>query len=127
VYIGDTGNHVVRRVAGGIIETAAGTGQRGYAGDGGPARAALLNGPARVSRVGGLIVFSDQNNHRVRSISLSTGLIATFLGTGDSALVADQLDASATATSRPQGLASDGPHLFAADAGHHVVRRVLVP
>jgi serine/threonine-protein kinase len=127
VYIGDTGNHVVRRVAGGIIETAAGTGQRGYAGDGGPARVALLDGPTRVSRVGGLIVFSDHGNHRVRSVSLSTGLVASFLGTGDSALAGDQLNASETTTSRPEGLCAGGPHVYAADAGHHVVRRVLVP
>ena len=66
-------------------------------------------------------------NRTVLLLALATGLIATFLGTGDSALVADQLDASATATARPEGLASNGPHLFAADAGHHVVRRILVP
>ena len=127
VYIGDTGNNVVRRVAGGIIETAAGGGQRGYAGDGGPARSALLDAPTRVTRIGSLVLFSDRGNYRVRSVSLSTGLVATFLGTGDSALVPDQLDAAETATSQSEGLGSSGPHVYAADAGHHVVRRVFVP
>jgi serine/threonine-protein kinase len=127
VYIADTGNNVVRRVVGGVVETFAGAGQSGFGGDGGPATAALFSGPVRVARAGSLVLVADRGNHRVRSVSLSSRLVATFLGTGDSALVPDQLDAAETATSQPEGLGSSGPHVYAADAGHHVVRRVFVP
>src|ERR1700730_7129862 len=42
LYIGDTGNNRVRKVAGGIVTTVAGNGASGYAGDGGPATSAQL-------------------------------------------------------------------------------------
>ena len=46
LYIGDGGNHRVRKVTpGGTITTAAGTGAPGFAGDGGPATQALFNDP----------------------------------------------------------------------------------
>jgi sugar lactone lactonase YvrE len=127
LYIADTGNHVVRRVIGGIIETVAGTGQRGYAGDGGQATAALLDTPTRVVRIGSLVLIADRGSLRVRSFSPTTGLMATFLGTGDSTLGPDQQDAAATPTALPEGLAAAGPHAYLADAGHHVIRRILVP
>jgi DNA-binding beta-propeller fold protein YncE len=47
LYFADTGNHCVRRVErrSGIITTVAGTGEAGYAGDGGAAAKAQLNSP----------------------------------------------------------------------------------
>src|SRR5688500_984010 len=49
VYICDMGNHKIRRIRpDGIIETVAGNGQAGYAGDGGPAPRAALNEPHEV-------------------------------------------------------------------------------
>src|SRR5262249_14525459 len=46
LYIADTFNHVVRVVTpDGIIDTFAGTGERGFSGDGGPARQAKLDRP----------------------------------------------------------------------------------
>ena len=47
----------------------AGTGEKGFAGDGGPATAALLNGPFDVAfdRAGNLY-FSDTFNHRIRRV-----------------------------------------------------------
>src|SRR5688500_2530667 len=46
LYVCDTGNHVIRRIAtNGLITTVAGTGKGGYSGDGGPALKAELNEP----------------------------------------------------------------------------------
>ena len=51
LYIADTGNEVVRKVSpDGTMSTVAGTGTRGYLGDGGAARNAWLNGPEGVAR-----------------------------------------------------------------------------
>lgn len=128
LYIADTGNHVVRRVAAdGRISTVAGTGQAGFGGDGGQPTGALLNQPTRVAVASDLLLVSDLRNRRVRVVSLGAPTINTFLGTGDSAVTADLLDAGLTATRRPEGLAVGEGFLYAADAGHHVVRRILVP
>src|SRR4051812_16347269 len=49
LYICDMDNHAIRKVAvDGNIQTVAGTGKRGYSGDGGPARQAELNEPYEV-------------------------------------------------------------------------------
>jgi len=46
LLVADQDNHRVRKVTGGTITTFAGTGIRGFAGDGGPASAARLDTPA---------------------------------------------------------------------------------
>ena len=67
----------------GIITTIAGTGVRGFAGDGGPASSALLGGPGDIATdSAGNIYFSDPYNHRVRRISAATGIITTIAGNG---------------------------------------------
>ena len=49
LYIADTSNHRVRRVAtDGVITTVAGTGTSGFSGDGGPATSAQLDSPSGV-------------------------------------------------------------------------------
>jgi uncharacterized protein (TIGR03437 family) len=71
LYIADTGNHRVRRVASdGTITTIAGTGMPGYSGDGGPALSAELNEPAGivVDAAGGIYV-ADRANSRVRKLA----------------------------------------------------------
>ena len=67
----------------GTIRTVAGNGQTGYSGDGGPALAASLNLPheIRFDRAGDLYIV-DMQNHAVRKVVLSTGLITTIVGTG---------------------------------------------
>jgi sugar lactone lactonase YvrE len=65
------------------ISTIAGTGTSGFGGDGGAATAALLNSPYGVwgDDVNSLYI-ADHDNHRVRKVNLSTGIITTFAGTG---------------------------------------------
>lgn len=83
LYVSDNGNDVVRRIdTSGIITTLAGTGLRGFSGDGGPARAATLNGPSGVAvdSLGQVFVADDYNN-RIRRIDLD-GKIQTVAGQG---------------------------------------------
>lgn len=85
LYIADRLNAVVRKVDGktGIITTLAGTGQKGYSGDGGPATAAQLREPNDVflDGKGGLLI-ADVADWRIRRVDLKTGIITTFAGTG---------------------------------------------
>lgn len=68
LYIADTGNHAIRHVApDGTIRTLAGNGEPGFAGDGGFAFEAQLEGPEALLIDGsGRLWVSDTGNHRVR-------------------------------------------------------------
>jgi sugar lactone lactonase YvrE len=75
IYIADMHHQRVRRIDARtrIITTVAGTGQWGYAGDGGRATAALLAGPAGIAVVpqpeGGVTVYiADYYNGHVRAV-----------------------------------------------------------
>ena len=70
-----------RTTQSGIIETLAGNGEPGYAGDGGPAGAASLNEPKGlcVDREGNLYI-ADSENHVVRRVDRVTGIITTVAG-----------------------------------------------
>lgn len=70
LFICDTNNNVVREVRAGIISTVAGTGTAGYTGDGGPAAAAQLNGPAGVAvDAYGDLFISDSTNNIIREVT----------------------------------------------------------
>jgi DNA-binding beta-propeller fold protein YncE len=66
-----------------VITHIAGTGEKGYTGDGGPAVDAKLSGPkgVSISPDGGLYI-ADTESHTIRRIDLKTGTIKTILGDG---------------------------------------------
>ncbi len=128
LYIADTMNHRVCKVDAvtGIIRTVAGTGQRRFSGDGGPAVAAALNEPVAlaVDRKGHLYI-ADQSNNRVRMVDLETGVMTTVAGTGDATYTGDGMLAPETALAGPSGLAvgPDGA-LYIADTFNGRIRKV---
>ncbi|MCY4587285.1 MAG: NHL repeat-containing protein [Bryobacterales bacterium] len=83
LYIADTSNNRIRKVdAGGTITTVAGTGRRGFNGDGDPATAAQLNGPYGVVLDGsGNLYIADTRNNRIRKVD-AEGTITTVAGMG---------------------------------------------
>lgn len=72
---------MTRLTQSGIIDTVAGNGEPGYAGDGGPAGAASLNEPKGlcVGQAGHLYI-ADSENHVVRRVDRATGVITTVAG-----------------------------------------------
>lgn len=85
VYIADYGNHRIRMVdIGGTIQTVAGTGTRGFSGDGGPATSAEFDSPAGVAAGSdGAVYVADRRNNRIRRID-SAGIVTTVAGNGQS-------------------------------------------
>jgi sugar lactone lactonase YvrE len=126
LYVADSGNHRVRKVApDGTITTFAGTGEPGFGGDGGPAVRAQLNSPYGVSvdRHGQVFV-ADQRNHRIRMVNLS-GTITTIAGDGRKGFAGDGGPAVRAALDHPDATVSDNNgNLYIAEGGNHRVRKV---
>jgi len=127
VYISDTGNHRVRKVApSGIITTVAGTGADGFSGDGGPATQANLNLPFQVAvDSAGNLYIADASNRRVRKVTVNTGVITTIAGDGRVGTGGDGGAATQAQFLLPYGVTVDrNGVIFILDAFDGKVRRV---
>ncbi len=126
IYIADYSNQRVRRVGlDGIIETIAGTGERGFDGDGGPATEARLAFPSDVVvDASGDLFIADTRNHRIRLVS--AGSITTFAGgRGDRALIRDDVKPTDASLWWPEGVAADSRgNVYIVDTGNQRIRRV---
>ena len=126
LYVADWGNHRIRRIdTEGMITTIAGTGVRGFGGDGGPATEAQFASLAYLAadELGNLYV-SDSANHRIRRID-TEGVITTIAGTGVRGFSGDGGPATEARFSAPGGLALDGSgNLYVADSGNNRIRRI---
>lgn len=126
LFIADTRNHRIRRVAtNGTITTVAGTGTQGFAGDEGPANQAQLDGPAGIAvAADGTIYIADTRNHRIRHID-ATGAIHTVAGNGTEGFSGDGSTAKIAQLSSPLGLALGlSGDLYIADSGNHRIRHL---
>ncbi len=128
LYIADSVNYRVRRVdAGtGIITTVAGTGERGYSGDGGLAVEAGFGYITDVAVDGaGNLYIAEPGNHRVRRVDAATGIITTVAGTGVQGYAGDGGPAVEAWLNRPASVAVDSAgSLFIGDIENFRVRRV---
>jgi DNA-binding beta-propeller fold protein YncE len=109
-----------------VITTVAGIGEKGFAGDGGPAKAALLNGPFDVAfdRAGNLY-FSDTFNHRIRRVDARSGIISTVAGNGEPGYSGDGGPAGRASLNEPYGIAIDrAGNIFVADRLNRRIRRI---
>ncbi len=126
MYIGDNGNHRIRRVTpGGIITTVAGNGNGGYSGDGGAATSAQLELPfgVAVDAAGNLYV-ADAGNHRIRRVTPG-GIITTVAGNWTGGYSGDGGAATSAQLFFPYGVAVDAAgNLYIADRDNNRIRRV---
>jgi hypothetical protein len=91
-----------------VISTIAGTGTGSYSGDGGQATSAAVHNPHGIALdSSGNVFFNDLENHRVRKITVSTGIITTYAGTGASSYGGDGGVASSAAIYHNHGLCID--------------------
>jgi sugar lactone lactonase YvrE len=125
-YICEREGNGVRKVdARGVMSTFAGTGERGYSGDGGPALSATWGAPKaiRCDHRDNVVVV-DTENHAIRRIDAVTGVVITIAGghrggDGDGGL------ATKAGLERPHGCGIDPQgHLYIADGMNHRVRVV---
>ena len=110
----------------GQVTVVAGSGKKGYAGDGGPATEASCNEPYEVRLdPAGNVVFVEMQNHLVRKVDRQTGLISTIAGTGQAGYDASEDGGPALKArlKQPHSIAFDRKDdLYIADIGNHRVR-----
>lgn len=126
VYVSDAYNHTVYLIgAEGLVSRVAGTGSKGFSGDGGRASEAMLNRPSdiRIDYAGNLFI-ADVRNHRVRKVD-PQGLISTVVGTGTPGFSPDGTPAHIAQLNFPWGLAIDHEgRLLITEGENYRVRRV---
>lgn len=127
ILIGDTANNRIRRIGlNGKVLTIAGAGKQSFAGDDGPAIAALLNGPTNVATdPAGNVYFTDSGSNRLREIDTVTKNIRTISGNDSEAYTGDDGPANLATYYGPNGLflAQNGD-LYLTDMFHMRVRRI---
>jgi DNA-binding beta-propeller fold protein YncE len=105
-----------------LLKRIAGTGARGYGGDGGPARDSTWNGPKGIAYApDGSLYISDTESHVIRRVSLSDGTVSTVVGTGMRGDGPDG-DPLKCALARPHGVCVHDGTLYIGDSENHRIR-----
>ena len=127
LYIADLSNNRIRKVTGGAISTVAGTGSRGFGGDGSAAATAQLNDPTSVILdPAGDLYIADSGNNRVRKVYAGTGIIQTLTGNDSEQFGGDAGPANQASLYAPYALFFDqSGDLYLADTLHNRIRRIL--
>ncbi|HYH48773.1 MAG TPA: hypothetical protein VEG38_04415 [Acidimicrobiia bacterium] len=128
LLIADTGNNRIRRVdPRGTITTLAGTGRRGYSGDGGPAWVADLDDPRGLALdADGSLYISNAEGvamPAVRRID-PAGIITTVAGGRPAGFSGDGGPATMAALNSPRSIALWGRELYIADSDNSRIRMV---
>lgn len=118
IYLADRKNHRVRKLAGGVVSTLAGTGTAGFL-DGATA-VAQFNDPYALAVSGPRVFVADRANHRVRIVQ--AGVVSTLAGSGQQGFLNGA--AAQAKFSYPTGVAVDGKgNVYIADRSNHRVRK----
>ena len=127
LYIADSGNNAIRRVAAGVISTVAGVGGvPGNDGDGGPAVRARLNLPSGVAvDSAGNLYIADSAVNVIREVRIADGSIVTVAGNGRPGFAGDGGPAASAQLWAPWGVATDpAGDVFIADYYNYRVRKI---
>jgi len=129
LFIADTWNNRVRRIEArtGKIFAFAGTGRKGFSGDGGPASAAEFGNVYCVAFDDGRenLYLADLDNRRVRAVNLRTGIVTTVAGNGEKGVPQDGADATQAPLVDPRAVAVDSQGtLYILERSGHALRAV---
>ena len=123
LYVADTENHAIRRVdlAGGKVETVAGTGRqaRGF-GKGGEALSTDLSSPWDLALHGGILYIAMAGIHQLWSLDPEAGQVRPYAGNGREAPVDGPL--LSASLDQPSGITTDGNVLYFADSEASAIR-----
>ena len=115
LYIADTNNHRIRKVANGYITTLVGNGIAGMTID-------QLNSPQGLAVDKYNLYIADTNNHRILRLD-NTNYINVFAGNGTQGIGGENGPAVLAQLNFPRGLAV-ADNLYIADSGNHRIRKI---
>lgn len=128
IYFCDLDNQRIRRLdlKTKQLTTIAGNGQKGFRGDGGPAKDASLNMPHELRfDAKGDIYIAERDNHVIRKIDMKTGIISTVAGTGVAGFGGDGGPGAMAQLRQPHSLIFDKDgNLLICDLGNQRIRRL---
>jgi DNA-binding beta-propeller fold protein YncE len=127
LYVADTFNNCVRRIdlRTGIVTRFAGTGEKGFAGDGGPALKAQFDGVFNIAFHGDELYICDLGNRRVRAVAFRSRVVRTVAGSGAKGVPKDGGYALEEPLVDPRAIALDSTgRLYIAERGGHALRVV---
>ena len=129
LYVADTFNNVVRKIdlQTGVVTRIAGTGKKGFSGDGGPAVNADFGGCFCLAfdPKGEKLYVCDLDSRRIRAVVLKTGITVTVAGNGQKGVPKDGEDAKAQPLVDPRAVAADSRgNVYILERGGHALRVV---
>ena len=129
VYLADTWNNRVRTFdpKTKTVSAFAGTGEKGFSGDGGPALKAKFTGCFCVCFTPDhkAMFVTDLDNSRIRKIDMGSGVVTTVAGNGKKAAPKDGEDAASQPLVDPRATAADASgNLYILERGGHALRVV---
>ncbi len=125
LYVADEENNVIREISSsGTVTTFAGSGVQGYQ-DGTLATAQFSHPEEMVFDANGDMYVADGQNYVIRKITMSSGMVSTFAGTGTQGYTDGP--AATAVFNNVYGLAMDGSgNLYVPDIGNNVIRKITV-
>jgi len=129
IYLSDTFGRRVRKIDAktGNIATLAGTGDKGFDGDGGPAAKAKFGAIYCVALdpKGERLYLADLDNRRIRMVQLDTGVVTTVAGNGKTGVPEDGAEAIKAPLVDPRAVAVDAKgNVYILERGGHALRVV---
>ena len=127
LYVADTGNNCVRRIdlKSGVVTRVAGTGEKGFEGDYGPALKAQFDGIYSIAFYKDKMYMADLGNRRIRAMDMRTGNVTIVAGHGGSGVPKNGLAAAAQPLVDPRAVAVDtAGNIYILERNGHALRVV---
>jgi hypothetical protein len=123
LYVADALNHLIRQIviSTGVVTTLAGTAGTSGSSNGTGTSASFYQ-PSGITTDGTNLYVGDGENHLIRQIVISTGVVTTLAGTGSSGSV----DGTGTGASfsRPYAVTTDGTDLYVSEYDNYLIRKI---
>jgi len=130
LFVSDFNNNKIRKIviSTGVVTTLAGPAQgTTTSGDtDGTGNDARFSGPHGLTSDGTDLFVADFNNHKIRKIVISTGIVTTFAGPAQGSTASGDTDATGNAArfNVPTYITTDGTNLYITDFGNNKIRKI---